>query len=77
MKRPLLIIAAVLATSIALARSEGIYNPSSNAVGDYQGIDSNAATGGGGIVGALLLEDGTSIILLEDGTSNLCLEGGC
>lgn len=29
------------------------------------------------LTGALLLEDGVSILLLEDGTSNLCLEGGC
>lgn len=36
----LIIVLAVFAT-IALARSEGLYNPSSNAVGDYQGIDSN------------------------------------
>lgn len=77
MRRWFIAALAVLLATVALARSEGIYNPSSNAVGDYQGIDSNAATGGGGIVGALLLEDGTSIILLEDGTSNLCLEGGC
>lgn len=30
-----------------------------------------------GIIGALLLEDGTSILLLENGTDNFCLEGGC
>jgi hypothetical protein len=29
------------------------------------------------IVGALLLEDGSSILLLENGTDNFCLEGGC
>jgi len=32
---------------------------------------------GGGIVGALLLEDNASILLLEDNSSSLCLEGGC
>lgn len=30
-----------------------------------------------GIVGALLLEDNSSILLLEDNSSNLCLEGNC
>jgi hypothetical protein len=30
-----------------------------------------------GIVGALLLEDNSSILLLEDNSSDLCLEGGC
>jgi len=29
------------------------------------------------LTGALLLEDGSSILLLEDGSSDLCLEGGC
>jgi hypothetical protein len=29
------------------------------------------------IAGALLLEDGSSILLLEDSSSDLCLEGGC
>jgi hypothetical protein len=29
------------------------------------------------VAGALLLEDGVSILLLEDGASNFCLEGGC
>lgn len=29
------------------------------------------------VSGALLLEDGVSILLLEDGTSHFCLEGGC
>lgn len=40
-----LLIGAMLASTFALARSDGIYNPSSNSVGDYQGIDSNAASG--------------------------------
>lgn len=56
MKRWLIATLAVLLATVALARSEGIYNPSSNAVGDYQGIDSNAATGGG----AGLVLDGIS-----------------
>ncbi len=30
-----------------------------------------------GIVGALLLENGTDILLLENGTDQFCLEGGC
>lgn len=40
-----LAIGAILIAVTALARSEGIYNPSSNSIGDYQGIDSNAASG--------------------------------
>lgn len=43
--RVALTILTLLATSIAIARSDGIYNPSSNSIGDYQGIDSNAASG--------------------------------
>jgi len=39
------------------------------------------AEGGGAptppVSGALLLEDGTSILLLEGAAGNLCLEGGC
>ncbi len=36
-----------------------------------------AAPGGGGPIGALLLEDNASFLLLEDGASKLCLEAGC
>jgi hypothetical protein len=65
----------ILAT-IALARSEGIYNPSSNSVGDYQGIDSNAAVAQG-LVGKLLMVDGISHVLQTDAVSRICLAGGC
>jgi hypothetical protein len=37
------IIFGLLVTT-AFARSEGLYNPSSNAVGDYQGVDSNTSS---------------------------------
>lgn len=47
-------------------------------IGQFDGgISSQGVVAAAPIVGALMLEDGTSFLLLEDGTSNLCLEGGC
>lgn len=69
-------VAIVMLATLALARSEGIYNPSSNAVGDYQGIDSNAAAVAQP-TGKVLLVDATSHVLLVDAASRLCRAGGC
>ncbi len=34
----LIALAAVVATSIAIARSDGIYNPKANSVGSFEGV---------------------------------------
>jgi hypothetical protein len=46
MKRLALSAAFLLIVSIALAHSDGIYNPSANSVGNFEGIDSNKAASG-------------------------------
>lgn len=57
------------------AKSDGI---SAGQVLGMDGINNGGtANSGPSITGALLLEDGVSILLLEDGTSSLCLESGC
>jgi hypothetical protein len=45
MKRLALAAAFLLIVSIALAHSDGIYNPTANNVGNFEGIDSNKASG--------------------------------
>jgi hypothetical protein len=47
-------------------------------IGQFDGgVSGPAGAPAAPLAGALLLEDGTSILLLEDGTSQFCLEGGC
>jgi hypothetical protein len=73
MRRPLAALLILLAlTGLAHAFGLGLGNRFGK-LGSF---------GGGGSVtppttGALLLEDGSSILLLEDGSSHFCLEGGC
>lgn len=71
--KPLLTI-LLLITSIAAAHAFGL------GLGNRFG-KLGAMSGTGGVtppvLGALLLEDGSSIFLLEDGSSHFCLEGGC
>jgi len=43
-KRFVLSLIIALCASVAVAHTDGIYNPIANSVGDTQGIDSNAAT---------------------------------
>jgi hypothetical protein len=45
LKTAALAFLALLIVSIALAHSDGIYNPSANNVGNFEGIDSNKASG--------------------------------
>jgi len=73
------VIAAVLLLfSIAAAQSLGV-GPEGRVFGKLGAYPpkKGVAGGGGGIAGALLLEDGSSIFLLEDNASQFCLEGGC
>jgi len=46
-KEFILFIFLLLISSVAVAHTDGIYNPSANSVGDTQGIDSNSTAGGG------------------------------
>jgi hypothetical protein len=67
---------ALLACSIAVAHTDGIYNPTANSVGSFEGIDSNA----GAVVqptGDVLMVDGVSLILQTDAASFVCRAGGC
>jgi hypothetical protein len=41
-------LAAILVSSIAVAHTDGIYNPGANSIGSFEGIDSNKASSGGG-----------------------------
>jgi hypothetical protein len=42
------VIAALLLAISSAARSDGIYNPTANSVGAFDGINGNNAAGGGG-----------------------------
>lgn len=44
-KKIALTIIVLAVSSIALAHSDGIYNPAANSIGNFEGIDSNAASG--------------------------------
>jgi hypothetical protein len=68
-KRLILLAAMAVCATVAVARTEGIYNPKSNAVGDNQGIDSNAATSAP--VGNFLLSDTGSALLVNIGVKFL------
>lgn len=71
-------IVVVLLLVSTLARSDGIYNPSSNEIGFTDGIN-NLAIGASvpQPTGDILLVDGTSLILQTDGASLICRAGGC
>lgn len=45
LKTAALALLALLACSIAVAHTDGIYNPSANNIGGFEGIDSNTASG--------------------------------
>jgi hypothetical protein len=70
----LALLAAMFATS---ARSDGISLKGFISDGVTGGISTRSSASAPPVSGALLLEDGVSILLLEDGSSSLCLEGGC
>lgn len=74
--KALLIIFALLAST--LARSDGIYNPTSNQIGFTDGVN-NLAIGSAvpQPTGKILLVDGVSHILFVDGVSKICRAGGC
>lgn len=76
MRRLALAILFAILASVALGRSEGIYNPSSNAIGDGQGIDSNLGQSVA-TTGSALLVDNINPALLIDNTNPACLAGGC
>jgi hypothetical protein len=42
----LITLAAILVSSIAIAHTDGIYNPGANSVGSFEGIDSNKPASG-------------------------------
>lgn len=69
-------LVVLLISSIAVAHTDGIYNPTANSVGDTQGIDSNGA-GAVQPTGKILLVDAVSHVLLVDAVSRLCRAGGC
>lgn len=67
--RRLIIVIAIWAACVAAAQAQiWIMSPANQTGGHHTAAP---------VSGALLLEDGVSILLLEDGTSSLCLEGGC
>lgn len=65
-----------LVCSIAVAHTDGIYNPTANSVGDTQGIDSNGGSSVAPSTGPALLVNSTSTALLIDNTNSACLAGG-
>ena len=71
------IILALLLVS-TLARSDGIYNPTSNDIGFTDGIN-NLAIGSAvpQPTGDILLVDGVSLLLQTDAASFVCRAGGC
>lgn len=76
MRTLILTVVSLLLVSIALAHSDGIYNPAANSIGSFEGIDSNGIATPQPI-GKILLVDGVSHLLLVDAVSRLCRAGGC
>lgn len=76
LSRAPLILALLVAST--LARSDGIYNPTSNEIGFTDGIN-NLAIGvtTPAPTGDILMVDGASLILQTDGASFICRAGGC
>lgn len=68
-------VMVLLVSSIALAHSDGIYNPTANSVGSFEGIDSNGSVAQP--TGKLLMVDAVSHVLQVDAVSKVCLAGGC
>jgi hypothetical protein len=74
--RALLILALLVAST--LARSDGIYNPTSNEIGFTDGINNLAiGTSVPQPTGDVLMVDGVSLILQTDAASFVCRAGGC
>jgi hypothetical protein len=71
-----LAVFGLLVCSIAVAHTDGIYNPTANSVGDTQGIDSNGA-GAVQPTGDILMVDAVSLVLQTDAASFICRAGGC
>lgn len=71
------ILFTILIPSLAFAHPEGIYNPTSNFVGAFQGIGTTIGTVIVQPTGKILLVDGVSFILQVDAASKICRAGGC
>lgn len=73
----ILLIATVMVLAATFAGASNLTGPEGGWMNKTLTGPISRGTATPPVLGALMLEDGTSFLLLEDGSSHLCLEGGC